>query len=379
VAGLYFHIPFCKKACVYCDFHFSTSQRQQKQLLDAMHAELQRHAVDLEDAPITSIYFGGGTPSMIEHEEIGTLLKHARDLLTVSQNAEITLEANPDDVTEKGLAQWQRAGVNRVSLGVQSFREDRLRAMGRAHTGAQAHQALHHIAQAGLASWTMDLIYGLPQMDAGEWQEQVRIALDRSVPHLSAYCLTVEPRTALHHAVAKGKLQMPDDTAQAEQFELLVHHCTNAGLEHYEISNFGKPGHHSRHNTAYWKGEPYLGIGPSAHSYNGHVRSWNVAHNARYIIHVQAGSGYRTEEVLTDVDRTNEALLTGLRTQWGVDLSQLPLDVRLQRASELQRWSASGHLQQEGHQLVLTRGGRLFADRIAADLFLSKSDRTDPA
>jgi oxygen-independent coproporphyrinogen-3 oxidase len=372
--GLYLHIPFCRKACTYCDFHFSTSAVREP-LLHAMERELVQRSRELGDAPVGSIYFGGGTPSLLPPERIAAFIQLANDLLRVQRDAEITLEANPDDISAEQLAAWRAAGITRISLGTQSFRDDRLRWMGRAHDAAQALASIGLIAKAGFTSWTIDLIYGLPQMTLAEWDEQLAIALDHGMPHLSAYCLTVEPRTALDHQVRKRMVNMPGDDAQSAQFDQLIERMEVAGLEQYEISNFARSGHRSRHNSSYWSGEPYLGIGPSAHSYNGTTRRWNVANNARYLRAVEAGEAYWEEELLTATDRINEALMTGLRTVEGVDLAALGEDVLGRHRSYIQALVSKGHGQLLGSRLALTKAGRHFADRIASDLFLDADDR----
>jgi len=375
MAGIYLHIPFCRKACTYCDFHFSTSAKGREALLDAMVMELLRRSRELGDAPVSTIYFGGGTPSLLEPARIAALLQQCSDLFRVQRNAEVTLEANPDDITAERLEQWKAMGVTRLSLGTQSFREDRLKWMGRAHNAEQALKSIALIAKAGFASWTIDLIYGLPQMTLAEWDEQLTIALDHGMPHLSAYCLTVEPKTALAHQVQKSIVSMPGDADQSAQFDRLMERMEAAGLEHYEISNFGLPGHHSRHNSSYWEGVPYLGIGPSAHSFDGSQRRWNVANNARYVQGVVEGVRYWDEELLTPAQRTNERLLTGLRTSKGVELARLEMDVISHQRRAVERWTATGHLINADGRLVLTKAGRHFADRIASDLFVNDDDR----
>lgn len=374
MAGLYLHIPFCRKACTYCDFHFSTTGEKGPLLL-AMEQELVARSHEVGDAPVSTIYFGGGTPSLLETERIASIMQLAQDLLRVQRDAEVTLEANPDDITAERLAAWKAAGITRLSLGTQSFREDRLQWMGRAHNASQALRSIEFIAKAGFTSWTIDLIYGLPGMTIAEWDEQLAIALDHGMPHLSAYCLTVEPRTALAHQVNERIVAMPGDDAQSAQFDHLMERMEHAGLEHYEISNFGRPGHHSRHNSSYWEGVPYLGIGPSAHSFDGTSRRWNVANNARYTRAVTGIEPYWEEERLTPAQRTNERLLTGLRTSKGVDLSRLEMDVLRLQPRAVERWTASGHLLLASGRLVLTKAGRHFADRIASDLFVDNDDR----
>lgn len=375
MAGAYFHIPFCKRACAYCDFHFSTSTKGRDALLDAMEKEMLLRSKEIGDAPVGTLYFGGGTPSLLEPARIASFIQLARDLFRVQRDAEVTLEANPDDIAPERLEQWKSMGITRLSLGTQSFREDRLRWMGRAHDAEQALKSIGLIAKAGFASWTIDLIYGLPGMTLAEWDEQLTIALDHGMPHLSAYCLTVEPRTALAHQVNKAVVTMPDDDAQSAQFDRLMERMEAAGLDHYEISNFGLPGHHSRHNTSYWEGVPYLGIGPAAHSFDGSKRRWNVANNARYVKGVLEGAPHWEEETLTPEQRTNERLLTGLRTSQGVDLARLELDVPGLQRKAVERWMATGHLEHRDGRLVLTRAGRHFADRIASDLFFTDDDR----
>lgn len=370
MSGLYFHIPFCRKACTYCDFHFSTSLKLRDAMLDAMRRELDER-VEENDAEVGTIYFGGGTPSLLSPEEITAFIDRTKHRFRVEPNAEVTLEANPDDISKERLAAWKEIGITRISLGTQSFRDERLRFMGRAHDSAQALKSIDLIAKAGFASWTIDLIYGLPQMTLAEWDEQLTIALDHGMPHLSAYCLTLEPRTALAHQVAKGLVHMPADDDQSAQFDLLMERMEGAGLDHYEISNFGKPGHWSRHNNSYWEGVPYLGIGPSAHSFNGRERRWNVSNNAKYIAALSKGEPYSEKEVLTAAQRTNEALLTGLRTSAGVPIARLEVDAIGRNSSAVERYVSSGHLLLVDGRLVLTKAGRHFADRIAADLFVS--------
>jgi oxygen-independent coproporphyrinogen-3 oxidase len=371
MAGLYLHIPFCKKACTYCDFHFSTSLRTKPEVLEAMHAELEQRTAELKGAQVDTIYFGGGTPSQLTDAELKAFIDQARRLLPVATDAEVTLEVNPDDVSAERLAGWKAIGITRLSIGVQSFREERLRFMGRAHDAQQSRDSLRLIAAAGLTSWTMDLIYGLPGMTMEEWDEQLTTALHFAPPHISAYCLTVEDRTALDHQVKKGLVSMPGDADQAAQFDRLIDRLEAAGHMQYEISNFALPGHHSRHNSSYWAGVPYLGIGPSAHSFDGAHRRWNVAHNIRYAHGVQRGERYWEEETLTPVQVVNEMLLTGLRTAAGVDLDALPLELEKAASSVIQRYRSQGLLEQRGPRLVLTRAGRAFADRIASDLFLT--------
>lgn len=369
--GIYFHVPFCRNACTYCDFHFSTSTRNMDALLDGMELELMRRAPELGDAPIDTLYFGGGTPSLLDPERIASFLRLCHDLFRMHRDVEVTLEANPDDINTERLEQWKAMGITRLSLGTQSFRDDRLKWMGRAHDAEQARKSIALIAKAGLTSWTIDLIYGLPGMTLAEWDEQLTIALDHGMPHLSAYCLTVEERTALAHQVKKAVVSMPGDADQSAQFDHLMRRMADAGLEHYEISNFARPGHHSRHNLAYWQGVPYLGIGPSAHSFNGTVRRWNVAHNVRYVQGMAAGDAPHEQETISPVQRRNELLLTGLRMATGVATASLPVPLSADDQRTIVRFVDEGLLIQRDGRLVLTERGRHFADRIAMELFVA--------
>ncbi|MEO7081414.1 MAG: radical SAM family heme chaperone HemW [Flavobacteriales bacterium] len=370
MSGLYFHIPFCRRACVYCDFHFSTSLATKDRVLAAMRTELRSRIAELKGAALGSIYFGGGTPSLLSPQELGSLLEEARSLATVEADAEITIEANPDDISEAVLAAWRDIGITRVSLGVQSFREERLQWMGRAHNAVQSLQAIEQVANAGFDTWTIDLIYGLPGMTLAEWDEQLTIALDHGMPHLSAYCLTVEARTALHKQVQTGRIVPANDEEQAAQFEHGIARVAEAGLVQYEISNFGKEGHFAKHNTSYWQGVPYLGIGPSAHSFNGDQRRWNVANNVRYATAVENGEQYWEAEALTPVQRINERLLTGLRTMWGVELSGMGEAFDKVNAKTIEGYIALNEIEVRDGRLILTPKGRNFADRIASDLFM---------
>lgn len=375
MAGLYLHIPYCRQACTYCDFHFSTRLRTKPAVLRAMHMELEARAGEMAGATIGTIYLGGGTPSLLPAEELEGLLRQARHLLHVAPDAEVTLEVNPDDVDAGRLAAWRSIGITRLSIGVQSFRDDRLRFMGRAHDAQQGRESLRLIAGAGFTSWTMDLIYGLPGMTMAEWDEQLTAALGYAPPHISAYCLTVEDRTALHHQVRKGIVPMPGDAEQSAQFDRLIDRLEAAGCMQYEISNFARPGHHSRHNSSYWAGVPFLGIGPGAHSFDGRTRRWNVAHNLRYAQGVERNERHWEQEELTSAQRVNERLMTGLRTTAGVDLDTLGDPVLRREAGTVERYIASGDLTLLPGRLVLTRKGRHIADRIASDLFLVETHR----
>lgn len=369
MSGLYVHIPFCKQACTYCDFHFSTSLGQRERVMNAIASELERRAPEADRVPLGSVYLGGGTPSVVGPDALGELFERILQHYPIDPASEVTIEANPDDITAEDLASWKELGITRVSLGIQSFRDDRLKWMGRAHNATEARRSIELIAKAGFTSWTIDLIYGLPEMSVEEWEEQLTIALDHGMPHLSAYCLTVEERTALHHQVKKGLIRPANDETQGAQFDHLVERMAAAGLAQYEISNFGREGHYAVHNSNYWKGVPYIGIGPSAHSFDGVKRRWNVANNVRYADAIAKGERFWEEEVLTYAQRVNERIMTGLRTIWGVDLRTLGDDVIAREQRTIDRYVQQGDLFIKEERLLLTPKGRRYADRIASDLF----------
>jgi oxygen-independent coproporphyrinogen-3 oxidase len=378
---LYLHIPFCRQACHYCDFHFSTNLSQKSALVDALCAEIVLQQDYLPGKTLETIYFGGGTPSLLTEPELARIFETIHTQFTVSPTAEITLEANPDDLTDKpadGLSKLAmlRRYVNRLSIGIQTFDEGTLRWMNRAHTAAEAETCVWQAREAGFDNMSVDLIYGIPNRDPSLWSADLQKVLALDVPHLSAYALTIEPDTAFGRWEKIGKLPPADENLAADQFEELVQALRNKGYEHYEISNFAKPGHYARHNTAYWQRRPYLGIGPSAHSYTGHSRQYNIANNARYVASIQKGELPATVEELTTADQVNEYLLTGLRTQWGCSLAELTTllgtDFAERQARDLAEVYDAGWLMRDNDQLRLTEAGKLFADRVAATLFVEE-------
>lgn len=370
---LYLHIPFCKQACHYCDFHFSTSLRQKPALIDALCREITLQQEYLPGKTLETIYVGGGTPSLLTEGDLEQIFAAIHQHFVVDPAAEITLEANPDDLTP-GKLRLLRRYVNRLSIGIQTFDEAALRWMNRAHTATEAQTCVQNAQDAGFDNLSVDLIYGIPNRADEIWQRDLSTMLLLNVPHLSAYALTVEPDTAFGRWTTSGKLPAMDEELAASQFEQLTRALTGAGYEHYEISNFAAPGHYARHNTAYWQRRPYLGVGPSAHSYNGHSRQYNVANNSRYVADIQAETLPATVEILTTADQVNEYLLTGLRTQWGCSLAELDAlvqaDFAQMQTQELARLYAANWLERSGSQLRLTEAGKLFADRVAADLFV---------
>jgi oxygen-independent coproporphyrinogen-3 oxidase len=370
--GIYIHIPFCKQACHYCNFHFSTSLRQKDELIQALEKEISLTGGDQN--LVETIYFGGGTPSLLEKEDLERLFDALRKKFRISPGAEITLEANPDDINPGKLRHWQETGINRLSVGIQSFQDEELRWMNRAHGAADSIRSIREIMDAGFTNYSIDLIYGSPLLTDGALRENLQTAISLNIPHLSCYALTLEPKTALHHLVNAGKRPDVDTGRQADQFLLLMDQLADAGYEHYEISNFALPGMRSRHNSSYWQGKPYYGFGPSAHGYDGKRRRWNLPNNALYIQSLANNELSFEEEILTPSQQVNEYIMTSLRTSRGLDLEKLnlefgePVGRQVQRAAE--KYLSTSQLNREGACLILTRNGKLFADGIAADLFI---------
>jgi oxygen-independent coproporphyrinogen-3 oxidase len=372
MAGIYLHIPFCKKACHYCDFHFSTSLQQELPVIHAMERELSLRKSFLNET-VDTIYFGGGTPSLLLPERISFLLDAIYSRFPISEQPEITLEANPDDVSPARASAWKKAGINRISLGIQSFQSHWLEWMNRAHNAEQSLQAITELQAAGFENISIDLIYGMPEQADVAWLEEIQMAIDLQVTHLSCYALTVEPRTALWHMIETGKAVTVDPDQQARMFLLLMDSLEKAGYEHYEISNFAKPGKRSRHNSAYWKGKTYLGIGPAAHSFNGSRRMWNIQNNTSYTSKIEAGVLPLTEETLTAIEQWNEYIMTSIRTMEGISLKRIAEQFGVEQSEQLllhaATWLKRNLLQQTDEHLCLTREGKLLADQIASDLF----------
>ena len=372
MAGIYIHIPFCKQACNYCDFHFSTSLQQSVPLLNALLKEVSLRK-DYLTEPVETIYFGGGTPSLLEPEWISLLMQTLPAYFTIAKDAEITLEANPDDIDQRKIAGWKTAGINRMSVGIQSFHPHLLSWMNRAHQAAQSLNAVRQLQEGGFDNISIDLIYGCPNQSDAEWKADMDVAVALGVQHLSCYALTSEPKTALWHHIQKGITPEMNSDQQANQFLQLMQHMESAGYEQYEISNFSLPNFSSRHNSAYWKGTPYLGIGPSAHSFNGISREWNINNNSRYIESIEAGIIPATRETLTDTQRFNEYIMTALRTREGISIKKVAAvwgaGVLEKLKQDAHKWSMQNLLTEKEQLIQLTTQGKLMADGIAADLF----------
>ncbi len=375
MAGIYVHIPFCRRACTYCDFHFSTNLSRTTELAEAIAREAGLRPDFFPDPqPLKTLYFGGGTPSLLTQGELELILAALKRYYTWEPDAEFTFECNPDDITEEKLAEWKSADINRLSIGVQSFLDRDLRLMGRAHDSGQAYESIRMAQAAGFDNLTVDLIYGIPALSGEEWADNVQALVELGVPHVSAYALTVEPKTALAYQVETGKVLLPEDQAFEEQYFYLIDALADAGLEHYELSNFGKPGWHSRHNSAYWSGAAYLGLGPSAHSFVGHQRSWNIAHNARYLRAVAEGNlPIEETEALTPTDQLNEFLLTRLRRTDGFGREEFRerfgMDLWEKEEKVLAEFAEKGWVQMDVDHLQLTRQGLLLSNHIISDLF----------
>ncbi|MDB4925659.1 radical SAM family heme chaperone HemW [Mucilaginibacter sp.] len=372
MAGIYLHIPFCKQACHYCDFHFSTSLKYKDELLQALVKEIQLQKDYFKGEAIETIYFGGGTPSLLEAGEINLLLDTITGLHSVTANAEITLEANPDDLDKAKLQALRQTPVNRFSIGIQSFFDDDLQWMNRVHRAGEAEASVKRAQDNGFENITADLIYGYPLLTEQKWKHNLNKIFELNIPHVSAYSMTVEPKTPLAAFINKKKQPAMNDQQSAEQFNLLMEAMQTHDFEHYEISNFCKPGHYSKHNSNYWRGVKYLGIGPSAHSYNGEIRQWNIANNAKYIQSIQTNNLPAETELLTETDHLNEYIMTSLRTIWGLDMDKLNIiaaassNVLLKAA---QPFLEKEWITQKNNIFYLTQTGKLYADHIAAELF----------
>ncbi len=375
MAGIYLHIPFCKKACYYCDFHFSTSPQYKDQMLKALRSEIILRKNYLGEEEIETIYFGGGTPSLLSADELQLLISEITKQFNVSSNAEITLEANPDDLNPQKVRELHQTPLNRFSIGVQSFYEEDLKWMNRAHTAAEAQSSIKRVQDAGFENISVDLIYGFPLLSNEKWESNIQRLVDYQVPHISSYSITVEPKTALSAFITKGKQAAMDEGQSAGQFLILIDQLLESGFEHYEISNFAKPGMYSRHNSNYWEGVNYMGIGPSAHSFNGESRQWNISNNALYIREIELKKIPAETEILSIENRINEYIMTSLRTSRGMDLRSISEKFGSDYSNEiyngLEPFLDKEWISINGQLVILSREGKLFADHIASELFFT--------
>ncbi|TXD83666.1 radical SAM family heme chaperone HemW [Subsaximicrobium wynnwilliamsii] len=373
MSGIYIHIPFCKQACHYCDFHFSTSLKKRDDMIEALAKEITLRRNEFAKQQVETIYFGGGTPSLLTIDELRFLIETVYKYYEVVAHPEITLEANPDDLTTQLLNSFANSPINRLSIGIQSFFEQDLKLMNRAHNAEEAKTCLEEATRL-FDNISVDLIYGIPGLSNARWLQNIQTALTFDIPHISSYALTVEPKTALQSFIKKGIIDDVDDDVAQEQFQLLADTLEDKGFIHYELSNFGKAGFFSRNNTAYWQGKAYIGIGPSAHSFNGTQRSWNVRNNSKYIEALALSQLPMETETLTLTDKYNEYIMTGLRTMWGVSLEKVSNDFGALYKTYLLKQSEV-FLEQhllflDDETLKVTKKGKFLSDGIASDLFM---------
>lgn len=372
MSGIYIHIPFCKQACHYCNFHFSTNLKRKEELIKSLCTELIIRKRELNQ-PLQTIYFGGGTPSLLSEQELKQIFNTIHKHYIVVEDAEITLEANPDDLSSNLIVQLHDSQINRLSIGVQSFFAEDLLLMNRVHSAKEALECIQ-LAKKYFKNISIDLIYGIPGLTIDRWKENLEITLSLDIPHISCYALTVEPKTALKKFIEQGKVAPVNDEETRSHYELMIDTLENAGYINYEFSNFGKPGYFSQNNTGYWQGKPYLGIGPSAHSFDGNKRSWNISNNIKYIKSINNGNIPLAFEVLSVTDKYNEYIMTGLRTMWGVSLVKVENDFgkryRDYLLEQVEKHVENQLLYIEDDILKITKKGKFLGDGIASDLFL---------
>lgn len=373
MSGIYIHIPFCKKACHYCNFYFSTNQNSKSSFIKAVSNELQLRSSEYKSKKVKTIYFGGGTPTVLQISELANILDLVYEFYNVSETPEITLEANPDDLNMEKIVALSKTKINRLSIGIQSFHETDLVVMNRAHSANEAKICLE-IATKYFDNISIDLMFGMPTMSADLWRENLQTAFGFEIKHLSCYSMTVEPQTALEHFIKKGSHPPLDDELAANHFEVLIEEALKHGFIHYETCSFGKSDYFSKHNTSYWLGKPYLGIGPSAHSFNGKKRSWNISNNSSYIRSLEASILPSESEILSIEDTFNEYIMTGLRTMWGVSLKKIEteygLKIKEQLIENTTELVKSDFLVIEDHYIKITPTGKFLSDGIASKLFL---------
>jgi oxygen-independent coproporphyrinogen-3 oxidase len=374
MAGIYLHIPFCTQKCHYCNFFSLASKKNTAAFVSAICNEIVLQNDYLQNEIISTIYFGGGTPSLLNNSDLKNIFENVFSTFKIEENAEITLEANPDDLKIDKIRELSDSPINRLSIGIQSFFDDDLQFLNRSHSSDQASEAIFNAHKQGLSNISIDLIYGIPTLTDKKWKENIKIAIDSGVQHISAYSLTVEANTAFDLFIKKGRIKAPEEEQAARQFEILMDTMNNQGFIHYEISNFCKEGFFSRHNSNYWKQQKYLGLGPSAHSFDLDSRQWNVANLQQYTQSINAGNIPFEKEILTASQKYNEYIMTGLRTIWGVNLKEVKLKFGEEFLSYLnknsQKYIADKTMELKENALILTEKGKFLADGIASDLFI---------
>ncbi len=374
MAGIYIHIPFCRQKCYYCDFYKTVNTTLKPKFLESLKTEAKVRKNYLRNEAVETIYFGGGTPSVLEAGELADILKHLKELFEVQENAEITFEANPDDLTPAYLEAIKQAGINRLSVGIQALQNRHLQKMNRRHDASQAIEAIHNAAKIGFNNISVDLIYGLPGLTESEWEDSLNQVFDLPVQHLSAYHLTYHEGTAFYTWLKKGTLRELSETESVNQFEILIDKAALAGFEQYEISNFARNELYSQHNTSYWQGKKYLGLGPSAHSFDQQSRRWNTSHVESYIKAIDNGLAFSEEEILSEKDRYNEYILTRIRTKWGVSLTAINElfgeEMKSYFLTQLVKYAEAGLVNQENDRITLPRKGLFVSDEIMTDLMI---------
>ncbi len=374
MAGIYIHIPFCKQACFYCNFHFSTSLQYTNEFVQSLVKEIELKKKNINSSTILTLYFGGGTPSILSKIEFKEVIKKLKESIDLSQLIEFTIEVNPDDITQEKLDFWLENGVNRLSIGTQSFRDSDLKLMNRAHSGIEALNSIHLAKHAGFSNISIDLIYGIPGLNNSTWVENLEKVVSLGIPHVSSYCLTVEEKTALSHLIKIKKIAIPDEEIASEQFLIMIDYLEKHGIHQYEISNFSKIGMESKHNKSYWSGEIYHGLGPGAHSFNGENRYWNISNNQQYFKSIEQGIIPEEIEILSLENKYNELIMTSLRTREGIDMERMSKLFSTEIISDFEKninkWINSGKIIKLENQYLLSKEGRFFADGIASDLFI---------
>lgn len=374
MAGIYIHIPFCRQKCYYCDFYKTVNTTLKPKFLQSLKAEAKVRKNYLRNEAVETIYFGGGTPSVLEAGELGDILRHLNQLFEVQENAEITFEANPDDLTPAYMEAIKQAGINRLSVGIQALQNRHLQKMNRRHDASQAIEAIQNAAKIGFNNISVDLIYGLPGLTETEWKDSLNQVFDLPVQHLSAYHLTYHEGTAFYTWLKKGTLRELSETESVNQFEILIDKAASAGFEQYEISNFARNELYSQHNTSYWQGKKYLGLGPSAHSFDQQSRRWNTSHVESYIKAIDNELAFSEEEILSEKDRYNEYILTRIRTKWGVSLTAINElfgeEMKSYFLTQLAKYADAGLVNLENDRITLPRKGLFVSDEIMTDLMI---------
>jgi len=373
MAGIYLHIPFCKQACNYCDFHFSTTMKMKVDFVKAIIQEIELRKDVFANKFISSIYFGGGTPSLLSKDELNMIFEKLYRSFKINADVEITLESNPDDLNFNKILQLKDTPINRLSIGVQSFRDEDLKYMNRAHTATEALNSIKVAQDIGFQNITIDLIYGTPGMSNEDWKYNLRKSFTLNLPHISSYALTVEEKTPLYYQILKKNISPVDEQQSADQFKILMDEMLINGYEQYEISNFCKGNFYGKHNSSYWKKDYYLGLGPSAHSYFGNSRLWNISNNIKYIKALFQSQLPLVKESLNPQEMYNEYVMTSLRTKWGCNLIEIEKDYSISFShyfkAQIKSYEVNGYVFENKGIYTLSEKGKLIADRITSDLF----------